>query len=148
MKKTIILLALLLVIALVFAGCKKEESGLAEASFILDNGEDVVTVTADSATQGSGGVGYLDFEEGEMLHYNLSGSDSKEQLKVTVFFKEEPENPMSYAQPEDSENVYMYFSVQNGTSGNLEMDPGEYALLIEVESASFSGTATFDISVE
>ena len=37
----------------------------------------------------------------------------------------------------------MDFTVENGTSGQIEMEAGEYALLIEVDSAKFSGTATF-----
>ena len=78
MKKTVILLAFLLVFSLIFAGCKKEEAAPSEPVFALDSREDIITVTADGASQGSGGVGYLGFEEGEMLRYNLNGSDSKE----------------------------------------------------------------------
>ena len=147
MKKPIILLILLLVCVLAFAGCKKEEPAPSNPVFTLDSKEDRVEITSEGSTRGSGGVGYLSFEEGEALYYNVNGDDSAEQLNVVIFYKEEPENPMSYTDP-NGDNVYLGFTAASGTSGKIEMDPGEYALLIEVESASFTGTAVFEPAPE
>ena len=142
-KKGIVVLVLALALALVFGGCKKEEAVTGDPVFTLDSKEGIITVVGDGASQGTGGVGYLTFGKGSLLSYNLSGEDSSEVLRVVVFYKEEPEDPISYSHPEDSEKVYMDFTVENGTSGQIEMEAGEYALLIEVDSAKFSGTATF-----
>ena len=148
MKKTVVLLALALVLVLAFAGCKKEEPAPTDPVFTLNSEESKITAIGDGANQGVGGVGYLSFSEGEYLNYQLSGEDSKEVLKVTVFYKEEDENPLSYTKPDDSEKVYMSFTVENGTGGQIEMEPGDYALLIEVDSLAFHGTAIFEVASE
>ncbi|MBP5749679.1 MAG: hypothetical protein J6X24_02705 [Firmicutes bacterium] len=148
MKKTVVLLALALVLVLAFAGCKKEEPAPTEPVFTLNSEESKITAIGDGANQGVGGVGYLSFGEGEYLNYQLSGEDSKEVLKVTVFYKEEDENPLAYTKPDDSEKVYMSFTVENGTGGQIEMEPGDYALLIEVDSLAFHGTAIFEVASE
>ena len=145
MKKTVILLVLLLVIALVFAGCKKEEAGPTEPVFALDSREDIITVTAEGALQGTGGVGHLSFSEGDDLSYQLNGENGEEQLHVYIFYKDEPEDPLSYTQT-DSDKVYLDFTIDNGTGGRIGMEPGEYAFLVEVGGAEFTGTATFEVT--
>lgn len=143
MKKLVALLALSLALLLVFAGCRKNDPAPGEPSFSLNSEEKIITVTGNDALQGSGGVGYLSFEEGQTLLYQFGGEEAAGRLRVVVFYKEEPENPLSYSEPDNSDKVYMDFTVDSSTSGQIEMDAGEYALLIEVDSASFTGTATF-----
>ncbi len=144
MRKTVILLALLLVFAFSFTGCKKSSPAPGEPSFSLNSEEKIITVTGNDALQGSGGVGYLSFEEGQALLYQFGGEEAAGRLRVVVFYKEEPENPLSYSEPDNSDKVYMDFTVDSSTSGQIEMEAGEYALLIEVDSPSFTGTATFE----
>lgn len=153
MKKFAMFLTLVLAFALILPGCTSSDQPEQpdqpetqdEYSFALDSTqENVISVTMNNASQGSGGVGYLSFGENEYLFYETQGDNDADRVHVVIFYKDEPENPLSYSDPE-GDNVYLDFTVDNNTSSLLGMEPGDYAFLIEVDSASFDGTARFSV---
>lgn len=146
MKKLPVILALLLVFALALSGCTSGQGGKtpAEPSFILDTGEDAITVTADSAQQGQGGVGFLTFGENEYLSYQLDGEGEDEVLRIVIFVNDQPDNPTAYTDP-DAEDCWLDFTVQNGTNGMIGIEPGDYAFNISVDSETFTGIGKFTV---
>ncbi|MBR5981959.1 MAG: hypothetical protein IK035_08100, partial [Firmicutes bacterium] len=109
MKKFAMFLTLVLAFALVLPGCTSSDQPDQpdqpetpdEYSFALDSTQDnSIAVTMNSASQGSGGVGYLSFGENEYLFYETQGDNDADRLRVVIFYKDEPENPLSYTDPE------------------------------------------------
>jgi hypothetical protein len=144
------MLAILLALALVFTGCTKNgqsnggEAPVTDPSFVLDTQETEISITADNAAKGTGGVGYLTFGENEYLNYHLDGENDEEVLRVVIFVNEHPDNPLAYTDP-DAEDYYLDFTVQNSTGGLIGMEPGDYAFNISVDSEVFNGTGAFEV---
>ena len=145
MKKLTVTLILLLALALVFSGCKKEEAVTGDPVFTLDSKEGIITVVGDGASQGTGGVGFLTFGENQYLNYTTSGDDGSQALHVMIFEADPDADPADFPVPDlDDQNWVMDFTVQNNASNLVAMDPGYYAFLIEADSEPYSGTATFE----
>ena len=143
MKKLTVILILLLALALVFSGCKKSE-GPKEPAFVMDSTETEIRITANGASRGTGGVGFLTFKEGQYLYYATSGDDGSQMLHVMVFEADPDADPADFPVPDaDNENWIMDFTVANNSSSGVAMNAGYYAFLIEADSEPYSGTATF-----
>ncbi|MBR4166035.1 MAG: hypothetical protein IKR43_07345 [Lachnospiraceae bacterium] len=144
MKKLTVVLFLVLALALVCSGCKKEEAPK-EPAFVMNTTETGIQITANEASKGTGGVGFLTFGENQYLNYTTSGDDGSQALHVMIFEADPDADPADFPVPDlDDQNWVMDFTVQNNASNLVAMDPGYYAFLIEADSEPYSGTATFE----
>ena len=126
MKKQIaLILAAVMVFALTACGGK--------STMTVDNGEDgIVTVTADHAEKGSGGVGYITVADGECMV--ISPVLEKGTCRVTV--------------RDQSGNVLLDKTVDGKVMSAEPLEPGEYSLLIICENPMTGTMKIMPYSVE
>lgn len=143
MKKFSVLLALLLAFTLVLGGCSSDEEFESENSpFSVDTSVDnQLYIYANGASAGDGGYGMLTFGEEEGLFYECGGEEG-EQLTVTVVPYDGESETLNF---DDDANILMILELDGGSSGLIAMEPGEYALKIDVTSDTFTGTASIRV---
>lgn len=131
MNKLMKPLAILLLAALLLAGCGKKPV------FNVSSGEDnTISVTAEKAVKGSGGIGYLTVGENEsiVLAANFDGDG---MLRVRVFAG-------LLGSDEFNEDFVSETTVSGHDTASFTIDAGEYTLAVFADTA-LNGTATLSV---
>ncbi len=139
-KKAIWIIVLLIVIALVVALVVRN-TGEAKTNFIVENGDDgVITVTADKAGKGAGGLGYLTIAEGQefVVKPDLQNGSS---ILLRVF-KEDMEDILQVLTELSDETTpaLMQETITGTETVSFALQPDDYIILISVPEGRANGS--------
>ncbi|MCR4724809.1 MAG: hypothetical protein K5772_05210 [Clostridia bacterium] len=137
MKKTTVLLALLLALALAMGGCSSGGES-SELTFSADtNVENMLYIYANGAAKGDSGRTTISVAEGQALYFEVYGEEGEEMRVAAVPW----DGNADEADFSGSAGAAVDDTLTSGSSGVYYVGSGTYAVLMEVTSDTFTGTA-------